>query len=105
MSLNLRIILSATLVLMIFITLTAAALDRAFVDSSESALRDKLTSQLYALMAAAEVDDNEVIMPSSELDALLGLPSSGVYACHYRSCGGKLCGIRRLRWVHSPPPP
>ena len=80
MSLNLRIILSATLVLVIFITLTAAALDRAFFDSTESALRDKLTSQLYALMAAAEVDDEGVMMPSSELDALLGLPSSGVYA-------------------------
>jgi two-component system sensor histidine kinase PhoQ len=80
MSLNLRIILSATLVLMVFITLTAAALDRAFVDSSESGLRDKLTSQLYALMAAAEVSDAGVVMPSNELDALLGLPSSGVYA-------------------------
>ena len=80
MSLNLRIVLSATLVLVIFISLIAAALDRAFLDSSESALRDKLTSQLYALLAAAEVDEQSVTMPSSELDALLGLPSSGVYA-------------------------
>lgn len=80
MSLNLRIILSATLVLVIFISLIAAALDRAFIDSTESALRDKLTSQLYALLAAAEVDDTGISMPSSELDALLGLPSSGVYA-------------------------
>jgi len=80
MSLNLRIILSATLVLVTFITLTAAALDRAFIDSTESALRDKLTSQLYALMAAAEVTEQNIIMPSNELDALLGLPSSGMYA-------------------------
>jgi len=80
MSLNLRIIASATLVLIIFITLTAVTLDRAFVDSTESALHDKLTSQLYALMAAAEVEDDGLLMPSTELDALLGLPSSGVYA-------------------------
>lgn len=80
MSLNLRIILSASLVLVIFITLTAAALERAYVDSSESSLRDKLTSQLYALMAAAEVNADSIQMPSSELDVLLGLPSSGVYA-------------------------
>ena len=81
MSLKLRIILSASLVLATFITLTAAALNSAFIDSTESALRDRLTSQLYALIAAAEVEaDNTVIMPSSELDALLGLPSSGVYA-------------------------
>jgi len=80
MSLNLRIILSATLVLIVFTSLIAAALDRAFIDSTESALRDKLTSQLYALLAAAEVDQHSITMPSSELDALLGLPSSGVYA-------------------------
>lgn len=80
MSLNRRIVLSASLVLLIFITLTAAALNRAFIESSETALRDKLTSQLYALLAAAEVSDNEIFMPSNELDALLGLPSSGVYA-------------------------
>jgi two-component system, OmpR family, sensor histidine kinase PhoQ len=80
MSLNLRIILSATLVLVIFISMTAITLERAYVDSSESTLRDKLTSQLYALMAAADVDDTGITMPSSELDALLGLPSSGVYA-------------------------
>jgi len=87
MSLNLRIILSASVVLMIFITLTAAALNRAFIDSSESALRDKLTSQLYALLAAAEVNDSGIYMPSSELDALLGLPSSGVYAYITDSAG------------------
>jgi len=81
MSLNLRINLSASLVLIIFITLTAAALNRAFVESSESALRDKLTSQLYALLGAADVSESAIIyMPSNELDALLGLPSSGVYA-------------------------
>lgn len=81
MSLNLRIILSATLVLVIFVTLTAVALERAFRDSAESAQRDKLTSELYALMAAAEVDEHgQLLMPSNELDALLGLPSSGVYA-------------------------
>jgi len=79
-SLNIRIVLSATLVLIIFISLIAAALDRAFIDSTESALRDKLTSQLYALLAAAEVNEQNISMPSSELDALLGLPSSGVYA-------------------------
>ena len=80
MSLNLRIILSATLVLVMFISLIAATLDKAFFDSTESALKDRLTSQLYALLAAAEVDNKGINMPSSELDALLGLPSSGVYA-------------------------
>jgi two-component system sensor histidine kinase PhoQ len=80
MSLNLRIILSATLVLVIFISLTALTLERAFSDSAETALQDRLTTQLYALMAAAEVGTDGLVMPTDELDALLGLPSSGVYA-------------------------
>ena len=80
MSLNRRIIFSASLVLVVFITLTALTLERAFVDSSESALRDTLTSQLYALMAAAEVENSTVVMPSAELDVLLGLPGSGIYS-------------------------
>lgn len=81
MSLNLRVILSATLVLAVFVTVTAVILERAFIDSAESSLRDRLTSQLYALMAAAEIDEHgQLLMPSNELDALLGLPSSGVYA-------------------------
>ena len=80
MSLNFRIILSAAFVLVTFICLTAFALERAFFDSTESALRDTMNSQLYALMAAAEVEEQQIIMPSNELDALLGLPGSGIYA-------------------------
>ena len=90
MSLNHRIILSATLVLVIFITLTALALERAFSDSTESALHDKMTTQLYALMAAAEVGTEGLVMPTDELDALLGLPSSGVYAFITSRNGGIL---------------
>ena len=80
MTLNSRIILSAAFVLVIFICLTALTLERAFFDSTESALRDTMSSQLYALMAATEVEEQQIIMPSNELDALLGLPGSGIYA-------------------------
>lgn len=104
MSLNLRIILSATLVLIIFITLTAVTLDRAFVDSTESALHDKLTSQLYALMAAAEVEEEGLLMPSTELDALLGLPSSGVYA-HITNQSGKTLWQSSSTLGANPPQP
>jgi two-component system, OmpR family, sensor histidine kinase PhoQ len=90
-------------VLLIFITLTAAALNSAFVESSESALRDKLTSQLYALLAAAEVTDNEILMPSSELDALLGLPSSGVYAYIVNADGKTLWQSSSVLGAQLPP--
>lgn len=80
MSLNTRIILSAAVVLVTFICLTAFTLERAFFDSTESALRDTMNSQLYALMASAEVEKQQIVMPSNELDSLLGLPGSGIYA-------------------------
>ena len=80
MSLTTRINLSAALVLLSFICLTAFTLERAFFESTESALRDTMSSQLFALMAAAEIENQQVIMPSNELDALLGLPASGIYA-------------------------
>lgn len=104
MSLNLRIILSATLVLLIFISLTALTLERAFSDSAETALHDKLTSQLYALMAAAEVGDEGLIMPSDQLDVLLGLPSSGVYA-FITSKNGEILWQSSSALGAEPPPP
>ncbi len=87
MSLTTRINLSAALVLLSFICLTAFALERAFFESTESALRDTMSSQLFALMAAAEVENQQVMMPSNELDALLGLPASGIYATISNSAG------------------
>jgi two-component system, OmpR family, sensor histidine kinase PhoQ len=102
MSLNLRIIVSATIVLIVFITLTAATLNRAFIDSTESALRDKLTSQLYALLAAADINENSLTMPSNELDALLGLPSSGVYAFIIDEKGNRLWQSSSILGVELP---
>jgi two-component system, OmpR family, sensor histidine kinase PhoQ len=104
MSLNQRINLSASIVLLIFITLTAAALNRAFVESSENALRDQLTSQLYALMAAADVSENGITMPSNELDALLGLPSSGIYAIINRKDGQVMWQSSSVLGATPPPP-
>lgn len=89
--------------LIIFITLTAAALNRAFVESTESALRDNLTSQLYALLAAAEIVDDEILMPSNELDALLGLPSSGVYATITNQAGQVLWQSSSVLGTKIPP--
>ncbi len=104
MSLNRRIILSASLVLVVFITLTAVALERAFTDSSESALRDTLSSQLYALMAVAEVDNDTVVMPSQELGVLLGLPGSGLYGYITGSKGQILWQSSSVLSANPPPP-
>ena len=81
MSLNARMIWSASLVLTIFIALTALALDRAFHESARSARQDRLLGQLYLLIAAAEVDaEGKLSMPLALSEARFNLPGSGLYA-------------------------
>lgn len=89
-SLNARIGLSAAAVLGVFIVLTALALERAFRESAESALRERLQAQLYFLMGSAEVDhDGRLSMPEQLAEPRLNLPQSGLYAA-IRSPDGRV---------------
>jgi len=81
MSLNQRMLWSASLVLAIFITLTALTLDRAFHESARSARAERLLGQLYMLIASAEVDtQGHTSLPSTLAEPRLNLPGSGLYA-------------------------
>jgi two-component system sensor histidine kinase PhoQ len=80
-SLSARFGLSAALVLLIFVLLTAAALERAFQDSARSAVRERLLGQLYLLMSVVEVNDRgQLQLPGSLPEPRLELPDSGLYA-------------------------
>ncbi len=81
MSLNTRILLSATGVLLIFTVGIALALDRAFYDSARIGVQDKMLARLLLLMGDAEVDPNgRLIMPTNLLDTELSRPDSNTYA-------------------------
>lgn len=81
MSLNRRMFLGASLVLAVFIALTALALERAFYDSARSARQERLLGQLYLLIAAAEVDGHgRLSLPESLSESRFSLPGSGLYA-------------------------
>ncbi len=81
LSLNRRMILSASFVLAVFIVLTAWGLDRAFYDSARSARQERLLGQLYLVIAAAEVDSRGTLsLPSVLSEARFNLPGSGLYA-------------------------
>ena len=81
MSLNRRMILSASLVLAVFMVLTTLALDRAFFDSARAARQERLLGQLYLLIAAAEVDgQGHLHLPDSLSESRFSLPGSGLYA-------------------------
>lgn len=81
MSLNRRILLSATLVLLVFIVGIALTLDRAFYDSARLGVKDRLFAKLLMLMGDAEVEDsNELDVPTNLLDSELGHVNSDTYA-------------------------
>lgn len=81
-SLNQRILLSASLVLFVFIVGTALTLDRAFYDSAQKALQDRMLGKLFLLMGEAEVDENGSLSMPEDLPALIEFKqlNSGIYA-------------------------
>jgi two-component system, OmpR family, sensor histidine kinase PhoQ len=80
MSLNKRVLLSATLVLLIFIAGIAVTLDRAFYDSARLGVQDRMLARLLMLMGDAEVDDaGTLYMPTNILDTEFSRPDSATY--------------------------
>jgi len=81
MSLKLRLIISSLLILLFFIIVTGYSLDKAFYNANKTAMQEQLTTQLYLLMAATEIDKNsDISMAVSLLESKFSLPSSGLYA-------------------------
>jgi len=80
-SLTSRVTLSAIIVLAIFITLTGLALEKAFEQSALPAISERLTAQLYLIMAETEIDNSgQLSMPDNLPTPRLNLPGSGLYA-------------------------
>ena len=81
LSLQARLLLAAVLVLLIFTGLTGLVLDKAFRQSAEAAMQDRLQGYLFALLAAVDVDSKGVPRFSRNLpDARFDRPGSGLYA-------------------------
>jgi len=80
-SLKARAGLATTLVVGLFVVVTAVGLDQAFRESAWTARAERLRGQLYLLMGAAEVDDRGgLTMPASLPEPRLESPDSGLYA-------------------------
>lgn len=80
MSLNQRILLSAALVLLVFIGGITFTLDRAFYDSARIGVKDRLFAKLLMLMGDAEVEDGELDVPVNQLDVEFEHVNSHTYA-------------------------
>jgi len=91
LSLNARLTLAASLVLVAFLGLTGLALERAYRDAGLAAAQDRLQGQVYTLLAAAELENGaRLIMPRALPDGRFSSPDSGLYARVMDSGGNAL---------------
>jgi two-component system, OmpR family, sensor histidine kinase PhoQ len=80
-SIRARLILGAALVLVAFMAVAGAALQRAYAESVRASHYARLQGTVYLLLAGAEVDaDGSLVMPPSPVEPRLSLPGSGLYA-------------------------
>ena len=77
LSLNARLIVSASVVLAAFLGLAGVALDRAFAESALARVNDRLQSRIYALIAAAEPENGALALPEGLPEPRLSVPQSG----------------------------
>lgn len=78
-SLNLRLLLSASCVLAGVFTLAGMALDRAFKDGTEEAIRERLLVHIYALLSAADLSQTgKITLPDNLPESRFSNPGSGL---------------------------
>jgi two-component system sensor histidine kinase PhoQ len=88
-SLRARLLLAATLVLVLFMLLSGAALEQAFRSSAQQVQRDKMQALVYALLGAADAGENETLtIPAGALpDPRLNRVQSGLSAIIFDAKG------------------
>lgn len=80
LSLRLRLLSAAALVLLLFLSVTGVTLDRAFQRSVEGSAREQLHLRVLALLGAAEVGESRLRLPSLLPEPRFNQPGSGLYA-------------------------
>jgi two-component system sensor histidine kinase PhoQ len=79
-SLSSRLLISVSVLLLVFFGITIAVLDTAFTEAGEQARRDILDGQLVALLGAAEPnDENALVLPNRMREPRFGQIGSGLY--------------------------
>lgn len=81
LSLNSRLLIAASAVLVAFLGLSGFALDRAFRESALAAVQERLQTQIYMLLGAADLDaERRLRLPEALPEARFSQPDSGLYA-------------------------
>lgn len=86
-SLNLRLLTATTITLAVFLGSAGFSLDHAFQSSARTAVEHRLQSQVFGLLGAADLDDQDeqLYLPEALPEARYSQPGSGLYA---RICDG-----------------
>lgn len=105
LSLNARLLVAASLVLAAFLGLTGLTLDRAFRNSALAAVQERLQTQIYALLAAAELgSSSQLTLPETLPEARFSTPGSGLYAQVVRDDGVLIWRSHSMLGVNIPFP-
>jgi two-component system, OmpR family, sensor histidine kinase PhoQ len=89
-SLSARLLISVSLLLLVFFGATIVVLDIAFRDAGEEAQRAFLDGHLMSLLAAAEPNDRgEVVLPPDLPEPRFANPGSGLYGALLDSTGDR----------------
>ena len=79
-SLSSRLLVSVSVLLLVFFGVTIVVLNSAFIKAGEQAQEDILDGHLMALLAAAEAGDDTLVMPPDLRESRFGNIGSGLYA-------------------------
>ena len=105
-SLNARLTLATSLLLAAFLGLAGWTLDRAFRESAESAVHERLQAQIYGLLAAADLNaQGGIELPAELPDERFRRPGSGLYAQVIQHDGAAAWQSRSLLGQELPLPP
>ena len=81
LSIHARILLSAFIILALFLSLTGIVLDKAFRNNVENAQKENLRTQVYTLLATAELgDDEQLSLPEEITEPRLNIAESTLHA-------------------------
>lgn len=75
-----RLIIGSVLLLPIFVLMSGVALDRSFARSQEVAELERMRTQVYLLLGAAEIFDGQIWLPDQLQEPRFNQPESGLYA-------------------------
>jgi two-component system sensor histidine kinase PhoQ len=79
-SLSSRLLISVSVLLLVFFGVTIVVLDSAFIKAGEQAQEDILDGHLMAILAAAEAGEDTLVMPPDLRESRFGNIGSGLYA-------------------------